>query len=131
MIQFFFISIIYIYIYKSMFANLSAAILYYYCVSNNISIPIIIPFLIGLRSVIILQADDSIFKKLEYLQEKNNSDIEYYSSIIISIVFILYLYFNNPEYQYYLSIFFMIIIILYLLLLLMNYIYLKNNNLLK
>lgn len=114
-----------------MFANLSAAILYYYCVSNNISIPIIIPFLIGLRSVIILQADDSIFKKLEYLQEKNNSDIEYYSSIIISIVFILYLYFNNPEYQYYLSIFFMIIIILYLLLLLMNYIYLKNNNLLK
>lgn len=113
-----------------MFANLSAAILYYYSVSNNISIPIIIPFLIGLRSYMLLQPDDSLIKKLSFLQEKTNSDIEYYSSIIISIIMVLYLYFNDTQYHYYLSIFFMLIIVLYLFLLLLNFIYLKNKNLL-
>lgn len=44
-----------------MYANLSAAILYYYCVKNNIHIPIVIPFLIGLRSFVVMQPDDSTF----------------------------------------------------------------------
>lgn len=105
-----------------MYSNLSAAILYYYCVKNNIYIPIIIPFLIGFRGFILLQPDDSTFKKISFLQKQPYIDIEYYSSIIISVIMLLYLYFNDESYQNYISVIFFSIIVLYLLLLLINFI---------
>lgn len=107
-----------------MYANLSAAILYYYCVKNNIHIPIVIPFLIALRSFVVLQPDDSTFRKISFLQEQPYINIEYYSSIIISIIMILYLYFDDKNYQNYLNVTFILIIILYLSLLLNNIFYL-------
>lgn len=112
-----------------MLANLSAIILYYFCVSNNVQMPIIIPFFIGLRSYMSLQPDGSIIKKLSFLQEKTNSDIEYYSSIVMSLFIIMYLYFYNYSTQYkeifeYILI---AIIVLYVILLIINFIYLYNN----
>ena len=114
-----------------MLANLSVVILYYFCVSNNVQIPIIIPFFIGLRSYMLLQPDDSIIKKLSFLQEKTNSDIEYYSSIIMSLLIIMYLYFYNYGIQYkeiFEYIFFAIIVV-YVILLILNLIYLYKNKL--
>lgn len=105
-----------------MYANLSAAILYYYCVKNNIHIPLIIPFLIGFRSFVLLQPDGSTFKKISFLQEQPYINIEYYSSIIISAIMLLYLYLDNNVYQNYLNILFFSIVVLYLLLLLINFI---------
>ncbi len=112
-----------------MLANLSSAILYYYCVKNNIYIPIIIPFFIGLRSFVLLQPDDSILKKFSFLQDKEYANIEYYSSIIISIMIIFYLYVDDEYYKNTLTITFGIIIALYILLLILNFIYLKKNEL--
>lgn len=111
-----------------MFANLSAAILYCYCVKNNIELPLIIPLLIGFRSYISLQPESSLLRKIEILQEKTSSDIEYYSSIIISIIIIGYIYFNDifKQYKVTLEYFFYFVVVLYIILLIINFIYFLN-----
>ena len=109
-----------------MLANLSAVLLYYYCVNNNIDLPIIIPLFLGFRSFELFAFDNNnIFLKTSFLQNKTMSDIEYITSIIVSAMVIIYLHYHDKlgDYKNYLLYLIWIIIVLYIILLIINFIH--------
>ncbi len=83
-----------------MFASLSTAILYYWSLKNNITLPIIIPILLSIRSFTYLLPPNNILSRMVNLQQKTNKYLEYIFAFLISILLLLYLVFTNSNYKY-------------------------------
>ena len=106
-----------------MFGNLSAIILYYFMLKHNIKLlPWIVPLLIMGRCFVLLTANNSIYRKLLILTGINVK-IEYYLSIIISILILFCIYLSNDNiinYKNYVLNYLIFVIVIYILLLIIQ-----------